>query len=217
MKVGTDAVVLGAYVSLLNGNRILDIGTGSGIIALLLAQRSPAQICGIDIDPKSIEQANENAAQSPWSDRVKFEQSSLQDYAKNNSTPFDLIVSNPPFFDNAYKAPDLSRNNARHTDTLSHEALIKHAERLMHENSRLSIIIPIEYQKKMEQIGLVNKLFLSDVLSIQPKPSKPANRVILEFCKTEITTTTNDLTIRNEDNSYHESYKNLTQDFYLKF
>ncbi|MBI9034647.1 MAG: methyltransferase domain-containing protein [Bacteroidales bacterium] len=217
MKVGTDAVVLGAYADTQNCKQILDIGTGSGIISLLLAQRSQALITGIDIDPNSIAQAKENAISSPWSKQLEFHNCALKEFGERKTNSFDLIVSNPPFFDNAYKAPQEIRNNARHTDTLSHEELIRYSSKLMSDDGRLSIILPIEYQDILQQIGLTYGIFLNHILTIKPKPSKVANRVILEFEKKKSSLTTKELINRNEDNSYHPSYKKLTRDFYLKF
>ena len=127
MKVGADGVTLGAWADVSDVKSVLDIGCGSGLIALMIAQRSEAGITAIDIDGQSIEQTKENTGNSPWSERIKTVHASLQQFAANSDVLFDLIVCNPPYFNNSLKSPSESRTMARHTDTLSYTDLITNA------------------------------------------------------------------------------------------
>ena len=156
MKVGTDGVLLGCWTPITVHRtpytihptpfRVLDIGTGSGLIALMLAQRCPnAQIDAIDIDTSAIEQAKENFAQSPFSNQLAAYPSSLQTWPDH---PYDLVVSNPPYFQNSLKNPDEGRKQARHTDSLSYQELLSHSARLLNENGHLALILPAEAEEE---------------------------------------------------------------------
>ncbi len=142
MKVGTDGVLLGAWADCDNAKRILDIGTGTGLIALMMAQRSQAQIDAIEIDEHASEQAIENVNRSPWASRVNVINKSLQDYSKVENKAYDLIVSNPPYFQNSMFAPDKKRTDARHNSNLELEDLLKGAKKLLSNDGKLSIILP---------------------------------------------------------------------------
>ena len=143
MKVGTDGVLLGAWTSVDHSHRLLDIGTGTGLIALMLAQRCPqAFITAIDIDAEAVEQARENALSSPWKDRVEVLLQDICTFPANQQ--FDTIVSNPPYFIDSLKCPDDQRNTARHTDTLDAERLLASVARLLTDDGRFSIILPAE-------------------------------------------------------------------------
>jgi tRNA1Val (adenine37-N6)-methyltransferase len=215
LRVGTDAVLLGAWADISDSHNILEIGTGCGVIALALAQRSEASIIAIEIDQSSSFQAQENFHISPWKERLKSIHCSLQEY--QNEFSFDLIVSNPPFFDNAFKAPDEKRNNARHTDTLSFEELVHSASNLLTSNGRFCVILPYDQHINFETICLSKGLYLSNILKIRPKSGKEFNRVLMSFEKKNTVPSSATLIIRNEDNSYTSDYKELTKDFYLKF
>ena len=167
MKVGTDGVLLGCwsgYDAAAAGSptiphryhyaRCLDIGTGSGLIALMLAQRFPdALIDAIDIDKAAVEQAAENFAASPWSDRLHAYCAKLQEWSIVNSQLYSLIVSNPPYFQNSLKNPDKGRQTARHTDTLSFSELIHHSTRLLSENGILALILPAEAESEVCELA----------------------------------------------------------------
>ena len=170
MKVGTDGVLLGAWAPA--GIRILDVGTGSGLIARMLMQRCPeAEVEGIDIDEAAAEQARENG--------VKAYCAKLQEWQGT----YDLIVSNPPYFQNSLKNPDKGRLTARHTDTLSYAELIHHSARLLNENGQLALILPAEAENEVRQLAAAENLFLTRVTRVYSKESKPARRVLLAFRK----------------------------------
>ena len=216
MKVGTDGVLIGAWASVrVNDRTILDIGTGTGLIALMLAQRNPeAEVVAVDIDSESAAQARDNVAASPWSDRVTVEECAVQDFVSD--LKFDLIVSNPPYFVDSQKCPDGSRNTARHTDTLSFSELMKAAERLLAPDGRFAVIVPAESAMSVIAAGNMHLVRRCDV---RTKPSAQPKRVMLEFSpRFEGAALREELTIGDGTNGgYSPEYVALTRDFYLKF
>ena len=143
MKVGIDGVLLGAWADVTSAKSILDVGTGSGLIALMLAQRSNAGITAIDIEPNAVLQAEENVGLSPWKDRVKVLEVSLQDFSVPEDEKFDLIVSNPPYFVNSLKNPDAVRLSARHVTDLTHDVLLVKSLQLLKKTGRICLILPV--------------------------------------------------------------------------
>lgn len=216
-KVGTDGVLLGAYADVKNAMRILDIGTGTGLIAIMLAQRSEAWITGIEPDFSSFLQAKENSGKSPWSDRVSIINSRLQDYAPEN-VKFDLIVSNPPYFSNSLKNPDPGRASVRHNDDLGPADLLEGARRLLSDSGTLQVILPYAEGNIFIAEASGYDLFCNDILKIKPLPSSGIARLILSFSKQKLKVSEKFLTISNIGrHSYTDEYKDLTKDFYLKF
>ena len=207
MKVGTDGVLLGAWSP--TGNRILDVGTGSGLIARMLMQRCPeAEVEGIDIDEAAVEQACENG--------VKAFCAKLQEWQGT----YELIVSNPPYFQNSLKNPDEGRKTARHTDTLSYAELIYHSARLLKENGQLALILPAEAENEVRQLAAAANLFLTHATRVYSKESKPARRVLLCFAKLEIVDwrleiVEDSLVLEDEKGGRSLPYQNLCRDFYL--
>jgi tRNA1Val (adenine37-N6)-methyltransferase len=212
MKVGTDGVLLGAWVRPSNALRILDVGTGSGLIALILAQRSDAQIVGIEYDASAAGQALENAQASPWADRVRIVQG---DFKCLEDDPYDLIVSNPPFFQNALKAPAVQRNHARHDVLLRYDELIAKADELLTENGRLSVIIPCEAFAGFETLCLASRLHLSRICEVSTIEGKPPKRLLLEFSRVPTEVERSRLAVSTTGNARSEAYSALTADLYL--
>ena len=159
MKVGTDGVLIGAWCSVLpDAKQILDVGCGSGLIALMLAQRTESQastVRAIAIDSESAAQAAENFEASEWAERLSVECVSLQDYSRQGARKFDLVVSNPPFFVDSLKAPDVARNNSRHCDTLTHEELLKYSSEMLVDGGRLAVVLPSVEAKRMVDLSAV--------------------------------------------------------------
>jgi len=218
MKVGTDAVLLGAWAAVDNASRVLDIGSGSGVVALMLAQRTEAQIVGVDIDLPSVEEAARNAENSAWKNRVQFCCTSIQQFCEEkNKNAFDLIVSNPPFFVNSLKSPTEGKNRSRHTDTLSFNDLVHCVLHCLSENGSFAVILPCIYGEQMENLCTQNQLFCYRKLQIFPKEGKNSNRLLLQFKRKRQPSNTENLTIRNINDTYTETYKELTKDFYLNF
>lgn len=216
MKVGTDGVLLGAWTPTNNAMRILDVGAGTGLISLQLAQRnSMAKIIAIEIDAMAAEQAKDNVARSPWAERIKIVCCDFKDYQSENR--FDLIVSNPPYFIDATKCPADERNMARHTGNLNYELLFSKSAHLLNGKGLLSIIVPTEMEKHVLDAAWNNKLYLQHRTNVYTKPGKTCRRLLLCFgfsnTKWE---TTDDLFIESKQGGYTTEYINLTKDFYLK-
>jgi tRNA1Val (adenine37-N6)-methyltransferase len=207
MKVGTDGVLLGAWAT--GGSRILDVGTGTGIMALMLAQRCPqAHVTAIDIDEGAVRQALHNVAQSPFSDRVEVLRCSVQEFDGHDGR-YDAIVSNPPFFIDSLQAPDRQRNMARHAETLTYAQLMQAAWRLLADGGEFSVVVPFDYRRRMEDEATFVGFFPSRVCSVRTAAHKPVKRFLLAFRKHPCPCERTELTLGDE------AYTQLTQEFYL--
>lgn len=214
MKVGTDGVLLGAWAGVGTAGRVLDIGTGTGLIALMAAQRNPtACIDAIEIEPVAYGQALENVSESPWADRIRLHLTSLQDF--NPPIRYDSIVCNPPFFKNSTKTPDSGRTMARHADTLPHEELIAHSARLLSEQGSFCFILPPAETLALLQTARQYRLYPFRITSVLPNPGKPPKRYLVHLVPYRTETTENELIIEISRHRYSQEYKELTQDFYL--
>ncbi len=215
MKVGTDGVLLGAWAPVSNVKRVLDVGTGTGLIALQLAQRNPdAEITAIEIDTAAAEQAKDNVLHSPWADRIEVVCLDFRNYQQDDK--FDLIVSNPPYFMDALKCPDEQRCMARHTGGLNYNSLFRHAVHLLSEQGKVSLIIPSEAEKTVIDAAWNHKLFPSHRMQVFTKPGKPCRRVLLTFGFQEKPCIEESLCIEVNHNEFTPEYIALTKDFYLK-
>ncbi|MBQ5670201.1 MAG: methyltransferase [Tidjanibacter sp.] len=221
MKVGTDGVLLGAWVRLNEGHRrILDIGCGTGLVALMVAQRTNewgAEVVGVEIDSPSATEAANNFAASPWSDRLSVVECAVQEY--HTDTPFDHIVSNPPYFVNSLLSPDEARTNARHTTTLTFDALAHSAVRLLSDEGLLSVVLPCDVASDMVLASARCGLFLTRRMDVRSKATNAPIRVLLEFGRRAVPTERTELTIHSPEGpfGYSPDYVTLTKDFYLKF
>ena len=215
MKVGTDGVLLGAWTDLSHSRRILDIGTGTGLIALMLAQRCmDARITAIDLDSAAVEQAQENIQASPWKDRIEALQQDICTYHPNGT--FDTIVSNPPYFIDSLKCPDGQRNTARHTDTLDADRLIGKVSELLTSDGRFSIILPAEQTEDLIRVAGEKGLHPSRQTWVITRPGLSPKRILMEFRKIPVTLQPDELVIELERHVYSEEYIALTKEFYLK-
>lgn len=204
MKVGTDGVLLGAWAN--GGKRILDAGTGTGIIALMMAQRYlDAVVTAIDIDEGAVKQAQQNVAQSPFAQQITVLHNTLQEHQGE----YDAIISNPPFFIDSLAAPDEQRNVARHAQTLTYTELMQAAWRLLSDEGELSVVVPFDYRKRMEDEAIFVGFFPSKVCAVKTTERKPAKRYLLSFKKHPCRCEQEQLTIGSE------RYQELTRDFYL--
>ncbi len=217
LKVGTDAVLLGAWATIEKATNIMDIGCGCGIIALMVAQRSPANVLGIDIDKDSVEEAKKNAKRSPWNERVDFECISLQDfYQISKNELFDSIVCNPPYFENSLKSPYEKKNISKHNDLLSYEDLAKIVSLLLTQNGCFNVILPLNGYEKFEKICQKAGLFPTKCCLIKPSPTKKTHRIMSCFIRKTSLLSIEYLLIRDEKGVFSSEYKQLTQDYYLK-
>lgn len=213
MKVGTDGVLLGAWVDVAVASRILDIGTGTGVIALMLAQRSGAEsIVGIDIDSVATARANSNFSLSPWSTRLMACNSPVQQF---DGEKFDLIVSNPPYFTDSLLCPDSRRTLARHTTELSLIDLDDAVQRLLADAGRFALILPAEQMERYIALSALTVVRRCDVYSY---PGGDVKRVMAELSRgAQMATETQNIAIYTEKRDYSAEYRELTKDFYLKF
>jgi tRNA1Val (adenine37-N6)-methyltransferase len=216
-KVGTDGVLLGAYADITGVNRILDIGSGTGLISIMLAQRSEAEITAIEPDNESYIQTCENVNHCDWHERIKVEHSDLQNLDPVNGK-FDLIVTNPPFFSDSLKSPDLRKSFARHNDSLTSEVIFEGVLKFLKDEGRLQLILP--YVEGTVFIAEASKygLYCNNILKIKPLPSSEIRRLILTFSRNQIKPAEKFLTIEHgQRHEFTEEYINLTKDYYLKF
>ena len=215
-RVGTDGVLLGAYADIKGVKRILDIGAGTGLISLMLAQRSNAEIVAIEPDHDSCLQAYENVDQSKWKSRIKVVNSTLQEYEDNRK--FDLIVTNPPYFTDSLKNPDPGKSLARHNDSLQSGDLLTGVSRLLTGGGRFQLIMPYAEGNIFIAEAAGYGFYCSDILKIKPLPTSEIRRLIITFGKERVRATEKFLTIEHgKRHEFTEEYKNLTREFYLKF
>ncbi|MBO5180895.1 MAG: methyltransferase [Paraprevotella sp.] len=216
MKVGTDGVLLGSWFHVPDEGNVLDIGTGTGLIALMAAQRSPhANIMGIDIDAGAVEQARRNAGATAWSTRLRFQQADAAIFTSD--VRYDSIVCNPPFFTRSLQGPDARRNQARHAESLPFLSLIGAVKILLADKGTFNVILPVEKGDEFTQMCWENNLNICRKCTVYPKVRKPAKRVMLSFTRERASYPREErLFIIDENGDYTLEYKQLTGEFYLK-
>jgi tRNA1Val (adenine37-N6)-methyltransferase len=216
MKVGTDGVLLGALADPGTARTILDIGTGCGVIALIMAQKSGAMVTGIDVDAESAQQAAENAAASPWPERLLMLHGPVQDYAEAHPASFDCIISNPPFFSNSLQSPRHARTHAKHTVDLSWDELMMAAARLLMPGGMAWFILPAAEGSTVLKVA--NGAGFSQISGIEiiPREGKPSHRWVLQFTKgVGVTSRNTQLVIRDHHGEYTEAYRKACDGLYL--
>jgi tRNA1Val (adenine37-N6)-methyltransferase len=219
MKIGTDGVLLGAWCPIDNNPySVLDIGAGTGILSLMLAQRSIAeQIDALEIDEDAYEQCVENFENSPWGDRLFCYHAGLDEFVEEPEDEYDLIVSNPPFYSEVYKTENEQRDLARFQDALPFEELVEAAHLLLSENGIFAVIIPFKEEEKIIDLCAEVELFPIKVTRVKGTPTTEIKRSLLAFKRYELSTLTADeLVIETARNHYTGEYIELTKAFYLK-
>jgi tRNA1Val (adenine37-N6)-methyltransferase len=218
MKVGTDGVLLGAWASVPGpGSRVLDVGTGTGLIALMIAQRAKdVWVDALEIDPSSAEQAKENFQNSPWMDRLNCMDASFQDYASQCNDQYEQIICNPPFFSASSKTQSKEKNLARHDDSLSLSDLFRGCVSLMKESTTISLILPVHREAQAFDLISEHQMHCKRLTRVMPAPGKAIIRVLLEFSFAPGKCIEENLTIETETrHMYTEKYKSLVDAFYL--
>lgn len=215
MKVGTDGILLGAWAPVEQARRVLDIGSGSGLIALMLAQRSRSDchIDGVELDSDAVIQARENVAASPWVDRVTITESAVQGY---QADPYDLIVSNPPYFVAGQSFSDPARAMARHTGALDSHALLAASDRLLAPNGEVALVLPTAMADEILFISADYDLHGICYTAVITREGKEANRVLLRLGRGLNRCERGDIVIHSADGAYSDRYIQLTSPFYLK-
>jgi tRNA1Val (adenine37-N6)-methyltransferase len=220
MKIGTDAVVLGAVAARYRAVSVLDIGTGCGIIALMIAQNSADIIYSIDVDQQACLQAKQNFARSPWPDKLKVVNESLQYFGRNfHPFSFDLIVCNPPYFINSTPSPNDLRNKARHNDSLSYIDIFQYASKLITDQGKLLMIFPASHQQMLDEYASQKSFFNSKNIFIHPAPGHLPKRIIAEYSKQKPTFLKSEsLTIRTtRRHEFTSEYQRLTYAYHPFF
>jgi tRNA1Val (adenine37-N6)-methyltransferase len=215
LRVGTDAMVLGSWANPSGAMKILDIGTGCGVLALMMAQKSGATVDAIDIDEPSVAEAQMNFSNSPWPGRIKTLQSSLQEFSLNAGQVYDFILTNPPYFSNSLKSPVARQNLARHDASLSLPELVRHTGRLLSAKGLFSVILPFDQGANFRAACEKNGLHLNRTLTVLPKPASPPKRIVMEFGKLKNSSPVEtELTILGHEGKFTAEYLALTGCFH---
>ncbi len=215
MKVGTDGVLLGAWASVRNAHRILDVGTGTGLVALMLAQRSlpDANIVALEIDEAAAGQARENVARSSWKERIEVVQVDFKKY--QSSAKFDVIVSNPPYFIDSLGCPDQQRNSARHNDSLTYEDLLAGVAGLLAEDGTFTIVIPADVADRVKMIASAKRMQAVRQLNVITKPGGIPRRTLITFSFANQKCIVEELLTEVARHQYSKEYVALTREYYL--
>lgn len=214
MKVGTDGVLLGAWTDVSHSQNVLDIGTGSGLIALMIAQRCRAKVTGVEIDAEAAKQACENVALSPWKGRVSIRQADITAFEGGK---YDTILSNPPYFREQVYCSDDQRNAARHTGVLTFEALLDAVIRLLTDDGCFSVILPFEAAGYFIGSAAERHLYPMCRTNVQTRPGISPKRVLLTLSRNILPCKEDTLVIESEPRIYSPDFIQLVKDFYLAF
>lgn len=217
MKVGTDGVLLGAWAPLSSASRMLDIGCGSGLIALMLAQRSAGRlpIDAVELDETASQQARDNAAASPWPQAVTVHCADITVFARQTAQRYDLIVSNPPYFSPGVACGSDQRAQARYTTTLTHDQLLHSAQRCLTADGLFCVVLPSLVAGTFLQRAAGDGWHLARRLDVADDPNRPVHRALLALARQPVRAVRESLIIRDADRQYSAAYRALTQDFYL--
>jgi tRNA1Val (adenine37-N6)-methyltransferase len=215
MKVCTDSCILGAWTAkrLHEAKRILDIGTGTGLLPIMLAQNSNATIGCIELDHDSFKQAEENIQQSPWSERIYIIEGDARHYSFQ--TKYDFIIANPPFYESDLRSPEQKKNKARHEETLTLDELISVISSCLLNDGSFSILLPFHRSDYFEKLASLNGFFLREKLTVRQTPGHPAFRSIALYgTKKPEEVILNELIIKNEEGKNSSAFAELMNDYY---
>lgn len=218
MKVCTDACLFGSLSPALSGNapRILDIGTGTGLLSLMCAQQYPnAAIEAVEIDAQAAQQASSNFAQSPWAQRLKIHHASIQQFAAGGSPPYDYIISNPPFFENDLKSADTKRNVALHSNALSLDELLLSVDALLKQDGILGLLLPCHRMEYFEKIAADKSLYPFERILVRQTPSSKYFRAISFLKREKATSKEREIVIQDENRQYTPAFTQLLKEYYL--
>lgn len=216
MKIGTDGVLLGAWVDIKGIRSVVDAGAGCGLISLMIAQRTPvADITAVEIESDAAADCRENFMLSPWRDRLSVVEADFNLFSSDKGV--DLIVSNPPYFTDGGRAPLKKRACARHEDSLGIKSLVHRASDMLSDNGRLAVICPSEKEECLIYEAEMSRMKLRRICHVHTVEGKPSTRIMCEFARNDGPLSTNSVTIRDSKGEYTSGFKSLTRDFYLAF
>lgn len=214
MKVGIDGVLLGAWARIDGAGSILDIGTGTGLLALMVAQRSQAQIDAVELEPEAASEALFNFQESPWSSRLAVHRCAIQDF--ESSIKYNHIITNPPFFENGSKSLDAKRIQARHTDSLTLQELLEKAKSLLAEDGKISLILPADKEVRVNELAGKMNIYRTRLCRVMPDETKKAHRILIELSREKSSIEIQQIAIRDfQAGDYSPEYRELAKDFYL--
>ncbi len=215
LRVGTDAMLLGSWANPGKAKKILDVGTGCGVLALMMAQKSEAVIDAIEIDPPSVLDAKNNFRNSRWAGRISVMEVSLQCFSGTTEGEYEFVITNPPYYAKSLKSPSARINQTRHDESLTLPDLAMHVSDLLAGNGSFALILPFEPANKFQTICAGCGLYPSRSLVVYPKPGTPPKRVLMEFTKIKIHYPEADsLTILDASGKFTAGYLAMTQDFH---
>ena len=217
MKVCTDACLFGAYVASKDTitNSILDIGAGTGLLSLMLAQKTTASIDAIELDKDAAEQATENVNNSPWKERITVTNKSIQEYSRTIQKKYDLIICNPPFYENSLKSPDTIRNTAIHTETLSLAELTDAISLLLDKGSIVALLLPPYESSLFKNLMEAKGLYLNELVTVKDNAEGKAIREISFYSYIAKQVMTSEIIIKDKDNNYSPEFVSFLKDYYL--
>ncbi len=219
MKVCTDACLLGAYTPVPTVSRVLDIGTGTGLLALMLAQRSQAQIDAVEVDHLAAKQALENVNRSPWATQIQVIQQDIRVFANQKpARTYDLIISNPPFFEDHLKSPSKAKNVALHSEDLKFDDLLKIVLQLLNKTGQFFLLLPAYQSEVFSRKASVQGLYLTEKLLVYNRPQTELFRVISTYQRQKPSDCLEKtIYIRDQKNAYSDDFRTLLRDYYLIF
>jgi len=215
MKVGTDAVLLGIWTELSGIKSVLDVGAGCGIISLILASRSPVVVDAVELDNDSFEEASQNFAESPFSNRLSIFHADFNHFVSTENKKYDLIVSNPPFFINDFQSKNPRKSLARHTQSLTYEQLVNGAQKLLNLNGKIAVVLPYRESRFFLQAAQIAGFFVEKKMLIFPVVGREPNRMNLLLSRKPVDLQTEKFTIRDGDGKFTNQYVEFVRDYYI--
>lgn len=215
MKVGTDGVLLGAWAGVAGVRSAVDAGCGTGLIALMLAQRGVVDITAVDIDPVAVDEASANVAASPWPEAVTLWHGDFIDWAAAHPLSVDLVVCNPPFFTETLRSGDNRRAAARHEGTLGIASLLEASATVLNERGRVALVSPASRENEIAMLAAVSRLYINRLSRVASRPGKPPKRLVVELSRSNIPAVIETLYINDNTSDFSDAYCRLVSDFYL--